>query len=214
MDSFSMLKASLVRRLFVAMLLMVPVLMSLSVLSQDFPTLHSRFDIDAEATVPAWYSSILLFNVALCSVAIYHQRRVASPDAKWPYHWLLFAAAYLFFSVDEAARIHEALGNRLNTKWIFIYAPLAAAFYAYCAYYLVFVETDKRLCWWVLAGMSVFGLGALGMEAWTYFFYSAATELTEVIIEESLEMAGTTLVLIGCLKSLIRSVETATQSGR
>jgi hypothetical protein len=193
-----------VRRLFVAMLLMVPTLMVLSLATQDFPTLHSRFDIDGEATVPAWYATVILFSVALCSVVIHVLQRRANRDAKLPYHWLIFAVAYCFFSLDEAACIHEAFDTRLRIKWIYIYAPFAAIFFAYCAYYLIFVESDKLLSRWVLCGMSVFGLGALGMEAWTYFFYSANSELAEAMVEESLELIGTTIVFIGSLKGIRR----------
>jgi hypothetical protein len=181
---------------------MVPLLMGLSLATQNYPALNSRFDIDGEATIPAWYSTIILFSVALCSLVIYDLRRRADADAKWPYFWLAFAVAYCFFSIDEAARIHEAFDMRLGLKWIFYYAPIAAAFFVYCAYYLVFIETDKRLSRWVVCGITVFGLGALGMETWTYVFYSPKTVLAETIVEESLELIGTTLVLIGCLKGI------------
>lgn len=203
LDLSTMCTPPFVRRLLFAMLLVVPILMGLSLATQKFPTLHSRFDIDGEATVPAWYATILLFSVALCSIVIHVLQQRKKPDAKWPYHWLIFATAYFFFSLDEAARIHEALETRLHLKWIYIYAPFAAVFFAYCAYYLAFVESDKQLSRWVLCGITLFGLGALGMEAWTYFFYSASSELAEAMIEESMELIGTTVVFIGCLKGIL-----------
>lgn len=190
-------------QLFPLLVAAVGILVLLSLVTREFPTLYSRFDLDSEATVPAWYSSALLLCVSLCAAGLYLMRRDSAPRPTIRLFWLVFAAAYLYLSIDEAARIHEALEERLRVKWIYLYAPFAAAFLIYCANYLTRIESYPKVRLWILGGILVYGLGALGAEAMLYFFYSSSVEPLEVVVEESLEMIGTSMVLVGCLHGIV-----------
>lgn len=192
----------IVDQLFPLLVAAVAALVLLSFATRDFPTLYSRFDLDSEATIPAWYSSALLFCVSLCAAALYLIRRESVPRPIIRLFWLVFAVAYLYMSIDETARIHEALEERLRVKWIYLYAPFATIFLIYCASYLTRIETNPKVRRWILGGVLVYGLGALGAEALLYFFYSPSVEPLEVVIEESLEMIGTSMVLVGCLHGI------------
>lgn len=205
-ESHDRLTARALDQLFVALVAAVVALVLLSLVTSDFPILYSRFDLDSEATVPAWYSSALLLCVSL-SAAILHliQPHTASrPTIRL--FWLVFAGAYLFLSLDEAARIHEALEERLRVKWIYLYSPLALIFLIYCATYLTRIETRPRVRRWILGGILVYGLGALAGEALLYFFYVPSVEPLEVVVEESLEMIGTSMVLVGCLHGVFSTL--------
>lgn len=193
-----------VYRLLLFLLSVVPLMMILSLATDDHRLIHSRFDIDGEATVPAWYSTVLLFCVAQCAFALYYLRNKTEPNARLPSFWLVFALVYCFLSLDEAARIHEMLGERMNIKWIFIYAPFAAVFFAFCCYFFIFAEAHKEVGKWVLGGLILFAAGGLGGESISYFFGSS---LTEKIFEESFEMFGTIVVLVGCLQEVLRRIQ-------
>jgi hypothetical protein len=175
--------------------------MILSLTTSGFPVLHSRLDIDGEATVPAWYSSVLLFCIGLCSLGLHFMRRAAVPKES-SYFWLVFGSVFFFLSLDESARIHEIFDEQFQIKWIFFYAPFAAIFFIYSMYYLFLRERDKRLSLWALTGLLIFGLGGLGTEAYTYFVPSG---VAENVVEESLEMIGAIILLVGCMQGVIHS---------
>lgn len=190
-------------RLLLILLSVVPLLMILSLVTGDHRVIHSRFDIDGEATVPAWYSTLLLFCVAQCAIGIHCFRRRTEANARMAFFWLIFAIVFCFLSLDEAARIHEVFGERLNIKWIFVYAPFAAVFFAVCVYFFVAVEPQKTLGRWILGGLIIFASGGLGGESYSYFFGSS---MTEKVFEESFEMFGAIVILTGCLRELIRRI--------
>jgi len=190
-------------RLFFILLSVVPLLMILSLATGNHRVIHSRFDIDGEATVPAWYSTLLLFCVAQCAIGIHRFRRRTESDARMASFWLIFAIVFCFLSLDEAARFHEVFGERLNIKWIFVYAPFAAVFFAVCVYFFIAIEPQKILGRWVLGGLILFASGGLGGESYSYFFGSS---MTEKIFEESCEMFGAIVILTGCLRELIHRI--------
>ena len=63
------------------------------------------FDLNGERTVPAWYSTVLLFLSAIISwiIARYHQLS----GARFTLHWYLLAAIFVYLSMDENLSIHE-----------------------------------------------------------------------------------------------------------
>lgn len=163
-------------------------------------TIHQRFDLNDETNIPTWYSSALLLLVSISSLAIYLWRDKTLKHQKF---WLIFSAVYSFLSMDEVAQIHEAIAP--HVKWMYIYAPLAAVFLAYCVYHLVKHE-DEAARNWIMGGMVVYGLGVLGFETLWYIFkpLPPLLQLIEVVTEEEFEMAGSTIVVIGCLQVLNR----------
>jgi cytochrome bd-type quinol oxidase subunit 2 len=159
-----------------------------------------HFDLDQEANFPTWYSSSLLLAVSFVSLGIYAIRRGTHTSSKF---WLVFSAVYCFLSVDEAAVVHEALQTP-RLPWMLFYAPLAAAFFAYCAYALVRGE-NRTLRNWILGGLLVYALGGLVSQAISYsHLLPPAVQHFEPVVEEFLEMTGSILVLTGCLEELER----------
>ena len=169
------------------------------------PLLHNRFNLDLEATVPAWFSSIMLFCVSLVALAIYlFDRDTAKRKTiRWSWFWLVFSIAYCFLSVDEGARLHEMLEER-GIRWLVVYGPFALIFFLMCIYYVTLVRKDPRLKTWVLGGLAVSALGGIVAESTLHVFRFVRLYEAEVLIEESFEMLGTIMVLRGCLQEAAR----------
>ena len=88
-------------------------------------------------------------------------------------------------------------------KWVFLYAPVAAVFFLWCAYHVVRHERVS-LRRWILGGLIVFALGGLACELVSYIFYPLPDVLQriEFALEEGLEMVGVIFILVGCLLEL------------
>jgi len=100
-------------------------------------SLENRFDLDQEANIPTWYSTVLLFSISQLSLIIYIIGRKIRLNASLRSFWLGFSAVYCFLSLDEAARLHSMITFGVNVKWIFVYAPLGALFFSFCLYYFI-----------------------------------------------------------------------------
>lgn len=164
--------------------------------------LAQLFNLDREFNIPTWYSTILLFSVSLCSLGI--AWRTAEPVSARRF-WGLFGLVFGFLSLDEGACVHEALGMAWKVKWIYFYAPFAAVFFLASAWYLI--KGGHRVLWpWILGGLLVYALGGLLGEAVSYWLrpLPEGWQQFEFVWEEGLEMAGTILVLSGCLREFNR----------
>ena len=164
-------------------------------------TISNRFDLDAEANIPTWFSTILLFCVSLTSLIIYRFRYKFKIDTSMHTFWLVLGSVYCFLSLDEAARLHEIFDTSLHIKWIYIYAPLAAIFFITCIYFLVIINKNKNLRNWIIGGLVIYAFGGLIGESFDYFFYASPIE---IVFEEGLELLGTIMVLKGSLQELIK----------
>lgn len=161
---------------------------------------HDRFDLDAEANIPTWFSTVLLFAISMSSILIY---RLSPKDRPAQSFWLIFSLIYGFFSLDEAARIHELIDPAL--KWVYVYAPLFGAFFFVCACHFGKdgPPSPRR---WILGGLMVFALGGMGGE-WVSHLLNPlpyGLQQLEFVFEEGLEMLGSILVLVGCWMELNR----------
>ncbi|MHA1563711.1 MAG: hypothetical protein ACTSX7_00240 [Alphaproteobacteria bacterium] len=158
------------------------------------------FDLDAEQTVPAWYSTILLALAAFttCAVALTKQTS-AEPFVK---HWYALAGVFLYLSMDEALAIHERtilplrshfqLDGLLLFSWV-IPATIIVAIMgiAYLRFLLAMPQRLQRNL--IIAAIAFVG-GALILEMVGGLFYDiygpgVITALT-AITEEVAEMVG------------------------
>jgi len=191
-----------IRNLFLLLLFFVLILLAMCFFPESLSwTIHNRFDLDSEANIPTWFSTVLLFCVSLTSLVIYIFGRDIENYASWHSFWLGFSAVYCFLSLDEAARLHEILDTSLHLKWIYVYAPFGAIFFILCTYFLTVINKNNNLRNWILGGLIVYALGGLFGEAFDYFFYSSQVE---IVFEEGFEFLGTILVFRGCLQELSR----------
>jgi hypothetical protein len=72
----------------------------------------SLFDLDGEANIPTWYSSIQLSLAALCAFGCGALERALGSARSW--QWGLVGAVLLYASVDEVAQLHEEVGYHLR----------------------------------------------------------------------------------------------------
>ena len=164
------------------------------------------FDLNGEANVPTWFSSIMLATCAvmLALIAIAKQ---ATAD-RWFRHWLALSVIFLLMSLDEIASIHERsmrpmhnlfeLGPIFTNAWVLIAMPLLVVFLLLYARFLF--SLPRRTGWlFVLSGVIYIG-GVVGIEMisglmkYNYGLEDLRFALVTTI-EESLEMLGITAFL-------------------
>lgn len=199
--------------LFIVLLVIIFLLLLLHFIPDTFSVeLSRRFHLDREGNVPAWFATILLFSVSICSFIVHKRNKQLSSSAKEPVlirklFWLLFSSVYLFLSLDEGTQIHELL-DLYVIKWYVIYAPIASIFFMLCLYYVCRLNQGNQILrTWIIGGLIIFAIGGLGMEmAWTIArrctFLADNLENVKVlltIVEEGLELIGTSMILVGCL---------------
>jgi len=182
-------------------------------LKEGFPDfLVQRFHVNYEANLPTWYSTILLFSVSMTSFFLY-PLNYGLPKQKF---WLGFGFLYLFLSLDEAAQMHEIIGVLTNVKWVFIYAPIVGLSFLACLYYFIVIRRkDTILRNWIIGGLIVYALGGLVCEWISYTFHLRyALQQIEFVVEEGLELMGTTMVLTGCLHEFNKQFHNMIQKTR
>jgi hypothetical protein len=171
------------------------------------------FDLDAEASIPTWFSSAqLLLTAALFAAGGW--RAGKTPPARW-FLWLA-AVAFMFLSTDEAASIHEKVTVAFRgLDWV---PRLKGDHGVWIAPYLLAILIGLLACRRQLAGLwrrhtraaivmaagaGVLMIGAVGFETLSYQFLrngaSPSLYRLEVAAEEFLEMAGASIILAGAV---------------
>jgi hypothetical protein len=162
-------------------------------------------DFEEEANVPTWVGAMQFFAVALCAELL-----ARGSHGRPRLAWRVVAAAFVFFSVDELATIHErALRVASDSDdawwWPILFLPLFAAVLAALWSVAGEVRRDLGSRLPVLAGVALLG-SALALDA-----LGAALELYDEalvhvalhrIVEELLELLGG-LVLIATFVALL-----------
>ena len=186
------------------------------ILLSDVPWGPARelFNLDAEVSIPTWFSSIQLFVTGSMLF-------VASTNNQWKqYVSSSFLTAggllFIFLSADECAAIHERItiiAKKLGISWLlfkgghgawisvyFIVALLIVPFAAHHFHMLwIHFRREARIA---LSGAIAFVMGGVCLEVISYLFLrSESTKLykVEVAFEEFLEMSGVSIMLYAVL---------------
>ena len=172
-----------------------------------------RLDLDAEASLPTWFSCALMM---LCSLMLFLVAAQAAQDRLWPaVPWFLLAAIFLLLSLDEIAMVHEwisaALAARIENSGLFYFAwtlPALIICLPGLVCFLPFILRFRGLDRVLLIGSAiVFLSGAVGME----MLAGAEAEVAGIdslryrllaTVEESLEYAGLLIFLTFILRQL------------
>lgn len=181
--------------------------------------LHLAFYLDKEANIPAWFSSMQLFLIAVVVVIA----AFADDTESKPSHWFfsLIAFGFIFLSVDEAAFLHEQFSFRLTKldwmpgisgdrgSWIVLYAAIGGVVVlANIRNIVACADRFRKEAMVAGLGAAVFLGGAVGAEIVSYEFTAReASDLNYVIqvaIEEFLEMLGATVMLYAALLLLAK----------
>ncbi len=171
------------------------------------------FDLNAEHTVPAWYSTVLLTLAA----AITAVTAIIKAADKEPFisHWFGLSAIFFYLSMDEALAIHERaigpvsamipVGGLLYFAWV---VPGAIAVLIVGLVYLKFLAWQpRRLAWNMVIAGSIYVTGCLILEMVGGLLYETygpgvRTDLVSML-EEVAEMGGIVLYIYALAAHLV-----------
>jgi len=177
----------------------------------DIARVMRRFDLGHEPSLPAWFSSMVLFlNGAMLVLIARAKKAHAEPFAM---HWLVLGIIFLGLSIDEAVMFHEMadtlISNIFSTSGflLFPWAVLGSAFalIVFFTYLSFLFHLPRRFAFlFVLSGALYVG-GAAGMEfiAGSVIDRYGVESIYHTIvqtIEESLEMAGAILFFFSLME--------------
>lgn len=175
----------------------------------------SQLDLTREGVIAVWYSSILLFVTAAAAFVVW--RTVP----RFGFGWLITGLLIIGLSADEVAQIHEqlaplynvSLGTDYSTRlkvgagdWLPILMPAIVTAAIVMMLLFLFTMRNARLC----------AAGAItGLLCWAGAIVAESIEAgnwgqvmsrgVEGLIEESLEVIGTTLLLISFVEFAVRT---------
>ena len=177
------------------------------------PLIYRLINLDAEASLAAWWSSsqLLLAGIAFAIAGV---RRHESPG---PVFMMLCALALIFLSADEAASIHEKITMAVkgveylprfsgdHGAWIPLYFVAALIFFAFTARsWMQLWRTRRRGIVIFFLGAAVFVFGAVVLEIASYGDLRDVANRQyyayQVLFEEAFELVGVTTMLVGAIK--------------
>ena len=179
-------------------------------------TIHSLFNMDAESTIPAWFSSIQLFIVGLFLMFACDKKENENAISVTLVRTV--GVGFVFLSADEAAELHEKISfvaaeimswlpmftEKGHGTWIVLYivAGVIAALLMYRSIMNAWKYFRNEMVF-VVIGACFFVLGAIGIESIHFIYkldignnYYTLYRIT-VLIEEFMEMAGVSIMLYG-----------------
>lgn len=159
------------------------------------------FDLNREATVPAFFSAAMLLSAAALLGVIATARGAGRPGVSA--HWTLLAAGFLLLAFDEAASIHERFNQPVralldapgfSSAWL---VPTVVVLAALAVFYLPFLRALPRRSAAMFVGCGAIYLsGAVGLEGLGDLIaggeagQGTAIHSALVVIEEACEMIG------------------------
>lgn len=165
------------------------------------------FNLDTEANVPTWFSSIILFLAAILLRMCTAVCRTTQPrDA--PY-WSSLACVFVYVSMDEVVGLHEKLGDWLQAHFhlagIFYYSwvlPFSVLLFICALLYSRFLfRLPRPVRQYLIASAIIYITGALGMELLGGLYREDRwAGVIVTTIEETLEMVGVVLFIRGLLR--------------
>ncbi len=155
------------------------------------------FDVDQEANIPTWFTSILLLLAGII-LGIVTLRKYHSSD-RYKLHWLILSFLFLYLSLDEVASVHEKANFILNAKITFVNSDpfnLLLLIVLAISYRKFMLHLPRQTLIQFTGAASLFITGAFLIEfinvnffPYIYWQHSLLNSLI-VTIEELLEMWG------------------------
>lgn len=184
--------------------------------------INKLVDLDNEGSIATWFSSIQLFIVGLLFFVKSYQVDANSTELPSRQFFWIMGLGLLFLSVDEAAAIHEKVSMVLKQAefmprfkgshgiWIYVYAFIAGIFcILMCRNFIALWKKFPHAALIMALGISTFITGAVFLEILSYQFFrddlTSFGYVTEVALEEFLEMLGISILLYSVLLLLVES---------
>lgn len=183
------------------------------------------FNLDAEANIPTWYASSILFFCALL-VGAWARTLNRAPYAA---HWLCLSLLFLFLSMDEAASLHEAFGAFLENKFqptgfftaAWVIPGLTFVAVAFLASLKFLGHLPRKTKYQFLGAGIIYVAGAVGLEMiaaklwWSNHQFEGFSYALLAGCEEFLEMSGVIAFIysfLSYIEQVQRSAQTPIQS--
>ncbi|MGH8019998.1 MAG: hypothetical protein ACREIA_17310 [Opitutaceae bacterium] len=165
------------------------------------------FHLDAEWTIPAFFSTMMLVAASALAAALACFAR--ANGSRWRMRWAILSGGFFYMAVDESISLHETIGDPIHALLplkgtIFEYAWVVAAIplvIVLAVYFLPMLwnmpKADRNRL--ILAGVVYLG-GAIGAETLSgstdvYIGNDTILYQLTVILEEGMEMAGLGLLI-------------------
>jgi hypothetical protein len=169
------------------------------------------FDMDAEVSVPTWWSQLLLFGVAVLAFVL--ARAAQRENGRDHRYWFALSGLFLFLSLDDGTELHErfaaplqdAFGTEVGPfrfAWVILAIPAVTVFVV--AFYRFWARQPARPRVFLAIGVAVSVVGAVGFEMITAV-YVGGTERYDYgysllsATEEGLENLGSSLLIFTLL---------------
>jgi len=170
----------------------------------DIARIMTRFDLGHEPSLPAWFSSLVLFFNSAMLILI-SRVKYSSKDA-FSFHWLALGIIFLGLSIDESVMFHEMLDKLISFAvktsgfLLFPWAVLGLLFAltVFIVYLKFLFHLPQRFAFLFITSGALYVGGAVGMEfiaARIIDGFGVASIYHTIVqtIEESLEMIGAIL---------------------
>lgn len=162
---------------------------------------YEVFWVGEEANVPTFVNFVLLiFSCAFISLAA---AQAFSDKDPWRWHWLVLGAVMLLAAFDEAAGVHEPVGNYLTQgiestgifawEWVIIGIAVAVVLMSLGFRFVVYGMDDEPRRYLIIGLLFYLG-GALGLEMISAYlsFHEMENGRYVTLVEEFFEMIGAT----------------------
>lgn len=204
------------RRLVLAFLtadIALAAIYAVAVLNGEVPKL---FDLDGEGNIGAWWSGTKFFLAGALVFAV-SLLRLPEISKTLPFYRVV-AFGFVFLSLDEICAIHERLTKFSVSNipamplfrgdhgaWIFIYGAVGLGLLVALRKPILRVATgDRQATALIIAGMMLVVLGGVVVEIAGYYKMIGSYRI-QVLLEELLELVGTTLIANGAALHLAKS---------
>lgn len=179
-----------------------------------------QFNLDSEANVPSFFSSlILLLSAVLLAIIALYKKRVSDSFSR---NWTILSIIFFYLAIDEAASIHEMFSSPVmdimsrphegvlwHLGWTIPFVALVVVFAISYWKFLFHLPMKVRILFALAAVLYVGGaVGGEVLQVWHGSVYGADSLGFNIVItiEETLEMTGIIIFIYALLKYLSPNV--------
>ena len=165
-------------------------------------TMLNFFALNGEGNLTTWITSATLAiagSLALLNYLLHTESE---------YFWLVLSIACFFISLDEIVQVHEQLARATQTKWVIFYIPVGIIVLFYLSQQALRLQNQYPHITTIMQGVFIGFILAIGLESLVYLFrLSSLLQKIEYMLEEGAEMLGASMILIGCLQTLVPEIK-------
>lgn len=177
----------------------------------SFMNIYERlFDLNREANIPTWYSSLILFISACLLFFISYYKGAKDSNQKF---WKTLAFIFLYLSIDELSSIHEDFNNPVRSLlhlggvfyWSWIVPAILILIILFFYFFRFIISLPKETRNLFILSAIIFVGGAVGLEMIGGLLSSEGMRNSiphriETFFEEVMEMTGVLIFIYSLIK--------------